>query len=637
MPTKYASAALGSGSETCFDITDLVKAWKSGSRSAEAGFLLKNSSEALKRVYCSSEYSTASKKPRVVLTYVEEGSGGGSALDGAAVLSLNSPVSVSVVVANEMRYFKFTPSSTGFYSFESLNISSGDPYGWMYNNVNVLLSSDNNAGGNKNFRITYHLVSGATYFFAAGCFGTGTGGYTVRIKNETSASTVETSVFAWGTDKNITCTNKREVTVCTFTPDTSGEYLFSSVSMSGTPKIWLYDSSLTSLGTNDCGSGHNFRLVKTLTSGSTYYVVFGQFVGRVGNYTVRIMKPTVFKAKTYCFKNSSTLKYIDIVGPTAQEFVHQWTYHTNLQCSWRVEKQSDGYYTIRSEYGDKKYVGISSTATGEDNIKLYSSISDSTKWKIFADKNNVLIVEPKTSTGHFICAPDSDTGTKLQLETFSCSDILQIRWSFEPRSSTPLEGQRLSNWCWATSVRMLTNHYFDVPDDRTQDQAVSAVLGYIVNTAGSLTDTICAASYYRSGNINTNQLNLVSGSGKIFSENTLRRFLDDGHVVFIARGKYDENNVRKSGHATLIIGYTTVIVNGTLQYRYIIYDPYPNPKPSPWSSSQATTGQVLTQSYAWICNGQNALNGEKTNEYIWDQYIVVETAYSDNTISMVYN
>lgn len=67
--TKYASATLGGGSETHFDITELVKAWKSGSRSAEAGFLLKNSDETLKRVYCSSEYSTVSKKPRVVLTY----------------------------------------------------------------------------------------------------------------------------------------------------------------------------------------------------------------------------------------------------------------------------------------------------------------------------------------------------------------------------------------------------------------------------------------------------------------------------------------------------------------------------------------------------------------------------------------
>lgn len=428
LPTKYASAALGSGSETCFDITDLVKAWKSGSRSAEAGFLLKNSTETLKRVYCSSEYSTASKKPRVVLTYVEEGSGGGSALDSAAVLSLNSPVSVSVVVANEMRYFKFTPSSTGFYSFESLNISSGDPYGWMYNNVNVLLSSDNNAGGNKNFRITYHLVSGATYFFAAGCFGTGTGGYTVRIKTETSASAVAASVLAWGTDKNITCTNKREVTVCTFTPSASGEYLFSSVSTSGTPKIWLYDASLTALGTNDCGSGHNFRLVKTLTSGSTYYVVFGQFAGRVGSYTVKLLRSASLSPAVYYLKNVGTSKYMDIDGPAAQEYVHQWTAHTGSQEKWSIQKQTDGYYTIRSEYGNKYYVGISSTSTEENNIKLYSGVTDSTKWAIYAISSGGYILEPKTALGKALYVPNSLTDTELQLSNLSASVSERNKW-----------------------------------------------------------------------------------------------------------------------------------------------------------------------------------------------------------------
>lgn len=57
------------GQWTAFDITNLVKAWKNGTYSANAGFIMTNENEANNKCFCSSEYSTSSSRPYVVMTY----------------------------------------------------------------------------------------------------------------------------------------------------------------------------------------------------------------------------------------------------------------------------------------------------------------------------------------------------------------------------------------------------------------------------------------------------------------------------------------------------------------------------------------------------------------------------------------
>lgn len=57
------------GQWTAFNITNLVKAWKNGTYSANAGFIMTNQNEANNKSFCSSEYSTASYRPYVVVTY----------------------------------------------------------------------------------------------------------------------------------------------------------------------------------------------------------------------------------------------------------------------------------------------------------------------------------------------------------------------------------------------------------------------------------------------------------------------------------------------------------------------------------------------------------------------------------------
>ncbi|MGN1155388.1 MAG: RICIN domain-containing protein [Agathobacter sp.] len=66
------SAILSSGKVTGFDITGLVKYWKTGKYSANAGFILINSTETKNKSFCSSEYGTTSYRPYVEMTYEED-------------------------------------------------------------------------------------------------------------------------------------------------------------------------------------------------------------------------------------------------------------------------------------------------------------------------------------------------------------------------------------------------------------------------------------------------------------------------------------------------------------------------------------------------------------------------------------
>ena len=137
-------------------------------------------------------------------------------------------------------------------------------------------------------------------------------------------------------------------------------------------------------------------------------------------------------------------------------------------------------------------------------------------------------------------------------------------------------------------------------------------------------------SFYYSGDKLINEHNLETKEGEIYDETTLRRFLDEGHVVHIIRGSYI-NGVRQTGHSTVIVGYTTIYNYGTIQYRYIIYDPAPTTIPDPWEDPVVTAGQVYNRSYQWICNGRNVSILDPRDSYIWEGAYVFPTSYSDNT------
>ena len=291
---------------SAFDITELVKKWKTGFYSGTQGFLMIGANEdSLDKSFCSSEHAKTNYRPYVVMTYAV-GTGGGSNFSSAVTLSVGNTVSVATAYANETRYFTFTPAITATYVIQSCNYS-GDPY------------------------------------------------------------------------------------------------------------IWLYDSSQAQIeANNDGGSNWNFWISKELLAGHKYYIRVGHSGTLTGSYNLTLLRVADKKDTFYKFKNESSEQYLDIHGPVEQVMVHQWTEHTGEQQKWYLET-IDGYYTIRSQYGDNKYIGITNTNIGENNIQLFDTISDYTKWTIYVTSAGTYILEPKMGKCKALYSPSSSTGIEMQL------------------------------------------------------------------------------------------------------------------------------------------------------------------------------------------------------------------------------
>ncbi len=626
----------GSNQRYSFNILNAAKAWASGTQSPAKGLVFK--AQAAFENQTGSDikcwYKTFSSynrpedyKPSLSITY--SGSSGGANFENAETITLNSLYHVNIGTAGTYKYVKFVPSSTGVYSFVSSS-ATGDPFARLYNSSGEHLSVNDDSAGNGNFCLSYLLVSGVPYYFAAGCYNSGLGSYDIRIINANSSSRIDySSVASLGTEYTISISTSQRSVCMKIVPTVTRKYLFYSAERTGDPEMWLYNSSFTNIGHNDDGAGSlNSRIEATLTAGSTYYLIARHHNANTGKYTLYTCYSADIPSGACYIKNIGSEQYVDIHGPDAQELVHQWTFHDGYQARWKIQRQSDGSYVIRSEYGQKKYIGADSTNITSDNIKLYTSVSSTVKWKIFTNSKGILLFEPVNAPGKALFAPNNSTHTELQLQWLSYSSSLRHKWCFEVRSKTTLEGQRTDVWCWAASARMLARHYSPISAYLTQDNAVLAIQGTDWDDGGSIYEAIQAVGYYRSEDISSNTLGLTAVTA-IYSESNVMRFLNDGHVLYIARGKYNSNNFRISGHATVIVGYTAEYSNGSLIYSFVIYDPWPNEQPYPWDSPQATDGTVEIKLYQQICD-ENAGYG---NTWVWEQTVAVATAYSSDTIS----
>lgn len=333
---------------------------------------------------------------------------------------------------------------------------------------------------------------------------------------------------------------------------------------------------------------------------------------------------------TYFFRSGNG--YITPTNNATGASLKANSFNGNAEQNWEFIYQGDGYYLIQNRATGYYMTSPNNITAGAiiTQQELLGSNTDRQLWKI---KN-------RYSEGAYrIQSKARELDESNLFLGYSGESIIQkkatgyVNWrlSYVNSSTTALEGQQMSKWCWVTSARMLTNHYFGVPNSRTQITAVTAVKGKIEDAGGTNAEAIEAVGHYRSNSVNSNVLNLVQDSYSIFEEEILIRFINDGHVVYICRGWYDEDSIRNGGHAYLVYGYTKEIVNGIVELRYLIRDPYPTSKPDPWETPTSTIGITHLWSYDRICNGGIEDTG------IWDGYVVVNTEYATNTILPFYN
>lgn len=430
-----------------------------------------------------------------------------TAIAADQTISLNTAYSVNIASSYELKYFKFVPSVTGIYRLISF-ANSGDPVVHMYNSAaeELAFADDIDSTQNLNFCLDYHLLSGHTYFFGVGCYGSAAAQYNICLSKANASTGVTFPSMDLGTRTDISISLPFEAACYRITPAETKEYLFFSSDSTGDPQIWLYNSSFSQIDgdddddDNDDAEGLDFRMVTTLTAHNTYYLVLRYSRTNTGAFTLNSYMSADIDDVVCCIKNCASEYYMDIHGPVEQEWVHQWEFHSDTQLQWRIQKQADGYYTIRSEYGNKKYVGVSTVDTNVDNIKLYSAVSDATKWRIYKLSSGQLIIVPKLAVAKVLYSPGWYAGTELQLAAMSSAVSSRTRWT---------------QWVIATYFAQVYNYFDDgysVYHREHFETSRELVDGYMAAVAERYLELLGLSIMYNSANYHWSPIDVCKGT-----------------------------------------------------------------------------------------------------------------------------
>ena len=291
---------------------------------------------------------------------------------------------------------------------------------------------------------------------------------------------------------------------------------------------------------------------------------------------------------------------------------------------WVIAHIVDGYYKITS------YVsGLTVTAPESENKAVtqtaYSDL-DTQLWKITSTSTGYMLA-PKSNLAYFMVGGNyNGTPESSQVKICSAKANSEDKWILARigyASDVVPESQLLSEWCWVTVARMFAKHFY--PNvTYTQENAVVHVKGKYCDESGDREDAQKAINYYVS-NIPNAEIDTVIKENVIYEEDTLVRFLDDGYVVYIARGYYNSTSnpdSRNGGHATLIYGYTVI----DSKIWFLVRDPLPQ-----------NMGSTYMMSYEKLCYGRDAQPGEYIDSGIWDASIVCDTPYADQTVPYFFN
>lgn len=312
-----------------------------------------------------------------------------------------------------------------------------------------------------------------------------------------------------------------------------------------------------------------------------------------------------------------------------------WDFDYKDYMHWQLVHVGEGYYKILSAYCGLA-VGVNNKNVNENNESLLLEEyynSNRQKWKITKTSSGSYVLRPQSgeaySTDWCMAASSgfiAKDGRNVEQRPYTSGGDAKDEWILVQNKFfdvAPVEEQQMDYWCWVAAARMFAKHYYPGVT-YTQSQAVSYVKGSVGNTTGSLEATAEAISYYIS-NISGSHLDLTVNPSAVYSQNVLKQFFDDGHVVIIGRGGYsnlEDSKSRNDGHIFLICGYVET-PNGT---RFIVRDPGLSPKDSTYLIS-----------YEKLYNGRNHQTDENPDQGIWEGCIVINTSYASKKIPNHFN
>ena|GEM_PF-761990 len=265
-------------------------------------------------------------------------------LSNAVAITIETPTSVSVNQSGQVRYFKFTPATTGTYVIASTDkSSSADPYGYLYTADGAQLTYNDDGNGDLNFKMEYTLSAGTEYIIGAKMYSSKTGSYTVTVTQQSgNANTAfaDAATLEIGTPAKVNINTANQFRYFKFAPAETGTYIiFSTDNGNSDPYGYLYASNGTQLAYNDdSNSSRNFTISYTLDAGTEYIIGAKMFSTGTGSYTMGVKKSGDDTVQEYTYDaNGNRLTMAENKnGTTTRQTTYQYDKND------RLEKETTG-------------------------------------------------------------------------------------------------------------------------------------------------------------------------------------------------------------------------------------------------------------------------------------------------------
>ena len=299
------------------------------------------------------------------------------------MVAVGSSATGEIETAGDRDWFKVTLEAGKTYRIDLEGSPSGsgklrDPYlrGVHDSNGNLIAgTTDDDGGAGYNSRLLFTAQEGATYYVAAGAYGSRTGTYTLLVTDVTddhSAGTGTTGTVAVGGSVagEVETARDRDWFAVTFEAgetyvidlegaDSGGGTLDSTV------LVGVYDAEgerIAGTRTTDGGEGEDARLVYTATETGTHYIAARGSGQATGTYTVRVDAwngSPAFGQASYAFElaenASGDTVPVSVDGVTATD-------PDGDSVEYSIEGgNADGLFAIDAQTGDLFYTG-----SGED-------------------------------------------------------------------------------------------------------------------------------------------------------------------------------------------------------------------------------------------------------------------------------
>lgn len=335
----------------------------------------------------------------------------------AQSVSTGNSNTVNIAFAEQAWYYKFTPSSSGEYTFESAG--SIDSKVTIYKADGTEIGSDDDSGESSNFKKTLSLTSGTTYYIKAFAYSSKTGTYSFKVTKNTPASyTVNfnanggsvspTSVIVTAGKSTTLPTPTKKYTLSYNANNGSGAPSSQSVSVSC--KGWS-TSNTASSASYSCGSSY-----KPTTNITLYAVWYSN-----GSATISSTKPT---RSGYTFLGWSTSSSASSASYSSGSSI-SISSNTTLYAVWK--KNPTTSYTVNYNANGGSVSPSSATVTAGNSVTLPTPSKTAT----ITYNANGGSGAPSSQNVSFSCSGWSTSSTASSA-SYSCGS------SYKPTANTTL-------------------------------------------------------------------------------------------------------------------------------------------------------------------------------------------------------